>query len=98
MVFQKRALQWYSKCYCVASVTYKLFIIQGVEEWIVCTPLNVNILVMYDYTLLNVFGTGIPHEALSSVSCSCDNSASSKIDTSQVWPFTRTSCEYFAHG
>jgi hypothetical protein len=44
----KTALQWYSKCYCVASVTktfalkaYKLSIIaQGVEPWIVCMPLS----------------------------------------------------------
>jgi hypothetical protein len=34
----KRALQLYSKCYCVASV-------QLLERWIVCTPLRVNVFV-----------------------------------------------------
>jgi hypothetical protein len=38
----KRALQKYSKCYCVASVT-KLSFFQGDERWLVCTPLSVNV-------------------------------------------------------
>jgi hypothetical protein len=29
-VFKKRALQWYSKCYCVASVT-KTFTLKGIQ-------------------------------------------------------------------
>jgi hypothetical protein len=38
----KRALQIYSKCYCVASVT-KTF--KGVEQWIICTLLSANVFV-----------------------------------------------------
>jgi hypothetical protein len=41
------------QCYCVASVkkrlhlkVYKLSIVQGVERWIVCTPLSVNVFVI----------------------------------------------------
>jgi hypothetical protein len=34
----KTALQWYSKCYCVADVT-KTFTLKRVERWIVYTPL-----------------------------------------------------------
>jgi hypothetical protein len=33
----------YSKCYCVAGVTKAFTLIQGVERWIVCTPLSVNV-------------------------------------------------------
>jgi hypothetical protein len=43
-VFKKRALQLYSKCYCVMSVT-KTFTLKVVERWIVCTPLSVNVFV-----------------------------------------------------
>jgi hypothetical protein len=50
----KIALQRYSKCYCVASVTktlnfkaYRLSIVQNVERWIVYTPLSVNVLVTF---------------------------------------------------
>jgi hypothetical protein len=45
-------LQWYSKCYCVASVTktftpkgIQLSIVQGVEGWTVRTPLSVSVFV-----------------------------------------------------
>lgn len=48
--------------------------------------------------MLNLFGTGNLNEALSPLSCSCDNSTSTETDTSQVWPFGRTSCGYYAHG
>jgi hypothetical protein len=48
----KRALKWYSKCYCVVSVMktftlkgIQLFIIQHFEQWIICTLLSVNIFV-----------------------------------------------------
>jgi hypothetical protein len=38
----KRALQWYSKCYCVASVT-KTFTLKGVQTIPRSTPLAVNV-------------------------------------------------------
>jgi hypothetical protein len=48
----KIALPWYSRCYCMASVTKtshlkacKLSIVQGVDLCIVCTPLSVNVFV-----------------------------------------------------
>jgi hypothetical protein len=48
----KRALQWYSKCYCVVSVTKKfnfkackLPIVQGVEQWIGCMSLSIKLFV-----------------------------------------------------
>jgi hypothetical protein len=43
----KRALQWYSKCYCVATVTkrFALSVVQGVEQWIVHAPLSANVFI-----------------------------------------------------
>jgi hypothetical protein len=46
----RRALQWYSKCCCVASVT-KTFTIEDTsfnilkERWTVCTPVSVNVFI-----------------------------------------------------
>jgi hypothetical protein len=48
----KWALQYYCKCFCVASVmktftlnAYKLSIVQRVRWWIVCTPLSINVFI-----------------------------------------------------
>jgi hypothetical protein len=52
MVFQKRALRWYSECHYVESVkkslhfkAYKLLIVEGVERWIVLTHLSANVFI-----------------------------------------------------
>jgi hypothetical protein len=50
----KRALKWYSICYCLASVTkrlylkaYKLSIVQHLQRWIVCMPLSLNVFITH---------------------------------------------------